>query len=423
MSALFGSRPGERRQWGIIPPIPPNSETGGGGSYAEVDLGRAEASLQKVAVWACVHLIRTIVEVLPLDVFRGTGADRVSVPVPGFLADLGADGFGLADWCSQAVYSSLLRGNTIGLVTDRNPTSGKPTVIALQHPDAVTVHKDLGSGRTVWRIEGKTIDPARIWHRRVNAVPGQVLGMSPVSMHAVTIGTGIAAMRFGKQWFEQGAHPSGLLVSEQPLGQAAAKTAKTRFMDALRGTREPIVLGQGWKYQQIQINPNESQFLETHKYTGAECCRIFGPALAEVLGYDTGGSLTYSNIEQRSLDLLTYAADPWLVRLERWLSDLLPAPQYVKFNRAALIKTDLLSRYQAHEVALRNRWKVVNQVRDDEDMGPVPWGDEPNFTTYTYNERFTPIPSPVNDGPPETPPPKTAPSETEPKPTPGGPAK
>ena len=34
-----------------------------------------------------------------------------------------------------------------------------------------------------------------------------------------------------------------------------------------------------------------------------------------------GGSLTYANLEQRSLDLLTYAADPWLVRIERALSN------------------------------------------------------------------------------------------------------
>jgi HK97 family phage portal protein len=276
VSVLFGA-PRERRQWGTIPPIPPNSQTGAGGSFAQVDLTKAESSLQKVAVWSCVNLVRTIAEILPLDVYTGVGSERRPLSVPSWMQDLGGDGYGLPDWCSQVVYSAMLRGNAVGLVADRQPASGRPMQIVLQHPDAVTTRRDSGSGSVEWQVSGTRIEKSRIWHQRTNSVPGQVLGLSPIAVHALTIGTGISAMRFGSQWFGDGAHPSGLLVSEQPLGETAAKTAKQRFMDALRGTREPVVLGQGWKYQQIQIAPNESQFLETNGYTGAECCRIFGP--------------------------------------------------------------------------------------------------------------------------------------------------
>lgn len=375
MSVLFGSGLA-RRSWTTEPPIPPNSQTGA--SYARVDLNRTESSLQKVAVWACLNLVRTIVEILPLDFYTGQDADQRPVKPPRWLNDLGGDGFGLPDWCSQVVYSEMLRGNTVGLVEERDPLSGRPTLIVLQHPDWVSAYRNPISGKVVWHVEGKQVDPSRIWHQRVNSVPGYPLGLSPVAMHALTIGTGIAAMRFGAQWFEDGAHPSGILSNEQRmLDQGLADTAKARFLAAIRGRREPVVLGKGWKFDAIQISPNESQFLETNNYTSAECCRIFGPALAEVFGYETGGSLTYSNIEQRSLDLLTYAADPWLVRIERMLSALLAAPRFARFNRAALVRTDLLTRFRAHEIALRNKWKVVNEVRDDEDMTPVEWGDTP----------------------------------------------
>jgi HK97 family phage portal protein len=402
VSFLLGGPPRQQRGWMADPPIPPNSA--GGVSFARVDLSRTESSLQKVAVWACVNLVRTIVEILPLDCFTGQGQDRRPAPMPRFLDDLGGDGFGLADWCSQVVYSGMLRGNAIGLTNDayRDNRSGLPQQIVLEHPDYVSVYRDLQSGQVVWRIQGKPVDPARIWHHRINPVPGQILGLSPIAMHALTIGTGIAALRFGAQFFEDGAHPSGVLSSDKEFTRPGdADTAKQRFLAAVRGKREPVVLGRGWSFQAIQVPPGEAKFLETNNYTSAECCRIFGPALAEVFGYDTGGSLTYANIEQRSLDLLTYAADPWLVRLERILSALLPAPRYVKFNRAALVRTDLLSRFQAHELALRNRWKVVNEVRTDEEMQPVAWGDEPNFTTYAYSERYTPAtPAAEVTGPP-----------------------
>lgn len=383
MSVLFGPAQ-ERRAWGVIPPIPRNSE-GSHGSYARVDLGSAEASLQKVAIWACVALVRTIAEMLPLDAFQGQGQAARPVDTPEHLLNLGgdggpnADGGGLPDWCSQVVYSEMLRGNAIGVVVQRDSTTGLPTQIVLQHPDQVDVQQTPGQP-AVWRIEGKVVDRSRIWHHRINPVPGRVLGLSPVAMEALTIGLGISATRFGAQWFEDGAHPSGLLVSQSPLGQTQAQTAKQRFMDALRGTREPVVLGQGWKYQAIQIAPGESQFLETNQYTSAECCRIFGPALAEVFGYEVGGSLTYANVQERSIDLLTYAVDPYLVRLERMLTALIAGPTYVKFNRGALLRTDLLTRFQAHAIALQNRFKVVNEVRADEDMTPVAWGAEPSPT-------------------------------------------
>lgn len=372
------------------PPIPPNSQTGVG--YARVDLSRTEASLQKVAVWACVNLIATLAEVMPLA--RYSGDDKTPLPLLPWLADLGGDGHGTPDWLYQYVYSAMLRGNVVGLVGDRDGRMGSPTQIVLQHPDLVRVRQDLTTGAVEWRVNGQVVPVDEVWHRRAHPVPGQVMGLSPIEMHALTIGTGIAAMRFGAQWFTDGAHPSGVLTSDQRLDGTQAATAKQRFVEAIRGKREPVVLGGGWKFSPIQIAPEESQFLETNQYTGTECCRIFGPGFAQVLGYETGGSLTYSTLEQASLSLLTYAADPWLVRVERALSSLLPATQYVRFNRGSLLRTDLLTRFRAHEIALRNEWETVNEVRDLEDRAPVPWGNKP-----VQNKPAAPLPVTVDGGP------------------------
>jgi len=58
------------------------------------------------------------------------------------------------------------------------------------------------------------------------------------------------------------------------------------------------------------------------------------------------------------------------VRLEVALSALLSSTTTVKFNGAALVRTDLLTRYQAHESAIRARWKLRSEVRDLEDYRP-----------------------------------------------------
>ncbi|WP_438478966.1 phage portal protein [Streptomyces asiaticus] len=373
--SLFFRQQREQRAPFAEPPIPRPSEAAS--TFANINLSQAETSLQKVAVWAAVNLQASLLSTLPLDVYRGEGKARQTLPTPPLLKDPSGEGFGIEDWLYQYMLSMLLRGNTYGTVAARDPM-GLPTQVVLYHPDEVQGWRDSEDGMPRWRVCGKTVPNEQMWHRRAYSVPGRLLGLSPVAHHALTIGLGLAATRFGVQWFEDGAHPSGLLTNEEPLDQKTAMTAKQRFMAALRGSREPVVLGKGWKYQQIQIAPNESQFLETQQYSSAECARIYGPGMPEILGYDTGGSMTYANVEQRSLDLLTYTLDPWLTRTERMFTAMLPDGVYAKYNRAALARTDLLTRYRAHAIALRNRWSVVNEVRDIEDMTPVAWGDEPN---------------------------------------------
>ena len=40
-------------------------------------------------------------------------------------------------------------------------------------------------------------------------------------------------------------------------------------------------------------------------------------------------------------------------------------------------RTDALTRFKVHEIALRNQIEVVNEVRELEDLPPVEWGAEP----------------------------------------------
>ncbi|MEV0227987.1 phage portal protein [Nonomuraea sp. NPDC050786] len=372
MGLFSGRQPRRERREIVLPPAFVES------TFDQVDLSRAEQSLQAVAVWSSVDLLASLASEMPIDVYRGEDADREHLRTPPHLQDPGADGHGLEDWVYQLVMSWLLRGNAFGLVRDRNRRGDHfPTAVELLHPDHVSGW--LVDGEPKFAFDGRDIPKAELFHTRAYPLPGVVLGLSPVAHHATTIGLDIAVTRFGAQWFKDGAHPGGMLTnSEVEMTPTLAQEAKRRFLAALRGSREPVVLGKGWTYQQIQVAPEESQFLETHRYTDAECARIFGPGVAEVLGYESGGSMTYSNVESRATHLLVYALNRWLKRAERVLTSMLPRGQYVKFNRDALLQSTTLTRFQAHEVALRNRWATVNEVRAIEDQAPVPWGDEPN---------------------------------------------
>jgi HK97 family phage portal protein len=383
MGLLFDG--GERRSWVPDPVIPRNSEVGRWGARG-VNLSRTESSLQKVAVYASVRLLREVVTMLPIDFFTGRGDQKREVSPPKWLEDPSGDGYGLADWLGQLTYSDAMRGNVVARIASRD-NNFRPNQLVLQHPDEVTVQRN-SDGYAEWHFSGTSVDTENVWHRRSFPIPGCIWGLSPIGIHALTIGLGISAEQFGAQFFLDGGHPTALFQNTQKtIDPEAAATIKQRIRAVLSGNREPLVLGADWDYKPLQVTPGDSQFLETNNYTASECARIFGPGMPAVLGYETGGSLTYANVEQFNQQLLTFTLDPWLVRLERMLYDLLPRPQYAKFNRGALLRTDLLTRYQAHEIALRNEFEVVNEVRDMEDRKPVAWGDAP-----TASKTAPPVP-------------------------------
>ena len=69
------------------------------------------------------------------------------------------------------------------------------------------------------------------------------------------------------------------------------------------------ILEEGMTYTPISISPEQAQFLETRKFQLDEIARIFRipPHLIGDLEH-----ATFSNIEEQSLEFVTYTLEPWL---------------------------------------------------------------------------------------------------------------
>lgn len=345
------------------------------GTFHDVSVNTVERGLAVAAVGNAVDLLASICSELPIYAYRGEGEKRTQITMPGYLQDPDGSGHGLEDWIFQGTTSWLLRGNIYGDVLEGDPSM--PRQARLFHPDQVVPNLRT-DGTVQWMVNGTEFRGAML-HRRAYPVPGVLLGRSVLAQYADTLGVNIAATRYGKQWFVDGAHPGGILSNDQVdlKDEKVRQTAKDRFMAALRGTREPIVLGKGWKYEALQVAPNESQFLETQKMSAAEAARLFGPGVAEVLGYESGGSMTYTNMVDRDLAVLKYAANKWLKRWERLLSSFLPRPQYVRFDREAFLETNIIQQWQARKLQLDTGSRTINELRAKDNLPPVAWGDEP----------------------------------------------
>lgn len=349
---------------------------GMGRTYQEVDPVTGENSFQSIAFRSAVDLMASLVSEMRWDIYRGEGANRQKVSTPGYLLDPSGDGYGVEDWTYMLLQSWFLRGNAYGQIIDQGPT-GMLRQVDLWHPDKVNAR--LEDGQPVWTANGRIVPREQVFHRRAFPVAGNLLGLSPVAIHADSLGLSIAATRFGRGWFQDGGHPGGILSNSEAdmSDERIVRTAKDRFMAALFGTREPVVLGRGWKFEQIQVAPEESQFLQTQNYSAAECARILGAGIAEVLGYDTGSSMTYSTMVDRDLSLLKYAAHRWIKRVERVYSAFLPRPQYALFDLDSFLDTNVMQRWQVNEKKLKSGAYVINEIRAQNADKPVPWGNEP----------------------------------------------
>jgi len=344
-----------------------------------------EQAMRLGAVWACVDLLAELVSTLPVDEYRRIGDQHPTlVATSVLLTDPSGDSYGLEVWLRQIMTALLLRGNAYGFVTDITEDI-RPRHIEVLHPDRVSIRRHLNFGPVTWMLDNKEIDvypTGPLWHLPGYPVPGWPVGLSPIRYAAETIGLGIATRKFGAQWFGDGAHPTATLESDDEIDEEQAILLKARIVNALHGTREPLILGAGHKLNPLQVSPDESQFLETSQANVADVARYFRVP-PEMIGGKAADNLTYANQEQRTISLLTYTVGPWLVRLERALSRLLPRGRFVKFNADALRRVDLKTRYEAHVLAVRGGFSTPNERRDLEDLPPMPDADTLLWPPYS----------------------------------------
>jgi phage portal protein BeeE len=88
-------------------------------------------------------------------------------------------------------------------------------------------------------------------------------------------------------------------------------------------------------------------------------------------GVELAGHEDYSSPEQRAADMLVWTLRPWLHRVERAVSTLLPRTQRARFNAGGLVRATLRERYEAHRLGIDAGWLLPSEVRELEDLPPV----------------------------------------------------
>ena len=357
-------------------------------------------AMQTTAVYACVRILAESIAGLPLHVYeyKGNGKERVPQhPLYFLLHDSPNPEMTSFIFRETMMIHLLLWGNAYAQIL----RDGMGRVVGLYPllPNRMSVNRD-NDGKIYYTYSPVTDENPNI-KKQVNLsredvlhIPGLgfdgLIGYSPIAMAKNAVGMTLACENYGAAFFQNGARPSGVL--KHP-GVLKDPTKLRESWQAVYGgssnTGKVVVLEEGIDYQQISIPPEEAQFLETRKFQIDEIARLYRVP-PHMIG-DLEKS-SFNNIEQQSLEFVKYTLNPWVVRWEQSLQKALftsieQRKYFIKFNVDGLMRGDYQSRMAGYAVGRQNGWLSSNDIRELEDMNPIP--DEEGGNLYLINGNMT----------------------------------
>ena len=326
-------------------------------------------ALEVTALMACVSLIADSVASLPIRSICHVGDRTEPVPMPKWL-DASAE-HTQYELVHMIVTSLALHGNAY-LFIDRDQNTGLPVSLTPLHP--VNVQVNVVNRNRYYTSNGVVIGLDNMLHLRWWTPPQAATGLSPIEMQRNTIGLALAQARFLNQWYSEGATPSSVLEVDGDMTAEQAKVLQTTWETSHRRRRRPAVLTNGMKWKPITSSAQDMELAESREQTINDIARIF--RVPNYMIGARGDSQTYQNNESAGMHFVTYTLLPWLVRIERALSTLMPAPRELKFDTSAFLRADTINRYRAHQIGIMSGFITPNEARAIEGLEPYEGGDD-----------------------------------------------
>lgn len=351
------------------------------GSMAGVSVSE-ESAMRTSAVYACVKILAETVASLPLHLYKISGNKKIKAEEhPLFSCLYEMPNAETTSFCFREVMMTalLLWGNAYArIIRDKQ---GHVKELWYLRPDLMTVSRDINKKLKYEYADENNgtikYKPDQIFHIKGLSYDG-VKGLSPIGQMKEAIGLSLATESYGAAFFGNGARPGGVIEYPGTLKDPEKlRESWNKVFQGSKNSNKTAVLEAGAKFHTIGLPPEESQFLQTRKFQINEICRIFRvpPHLVGDLE-----KATFSNIEHQSIEFVQHTVRPWLVRWEQEISRSLLSDEdrtiyFARFNVDGLLRGDYSSRMQGYATARQNGWMSANDIRELEELNPIPGGD------------------------------------------------
>ncbi len=343
------------------------------------------------ATWACTNLVAGTIGSLPAKVYKADGqgarAEAFGHPLYYVLHDSPNYDLSALDFWEYMAAAVELQGNAFARIRRRS----NGTLMALDPipPQSVQIRR-LSSGG----LEYRWVDNGRetrlpgdeVFHIR-GPMASALGGLSTLAVCRSTFSGAISTERAAAGLFHKQVRPNGILSTDREVALTKEQKEELNlyiqqnFAGAMAQGR-PMILDRGMTWQQIDISPEDAQMLESRKFNGEEVCRLFGVPPAMV-GYGDKASNWGTGKEADVLGFVKFTLRRRLKRIEQAVMKQLVTPAdrasglMFEFNLDGLLRADSMGRAQVNEIRLRNKLITINEVRSQDNLPPVPWGDRP----------------------------------------------
>lgn len=327
-----------------------------------------------VAVYRSVQVLTTAAMQLPLTVERwGSRMDQapsiITSPDPRMAT---------STWVTHMITSMALHGNAYALV--ERDAVGVPLALRPLNPTHVfvTVHPTTHTLR--FSVEGVERPAADVIHAHLQpATIGEPFGLGPIQAARAELLGARDVRDYASQWFTGTGQPTGILSSPSATyAQAMATRNAWNGLDEKGEARDETpnpsgvkVLPSGFTYTPLSIAPKDAQWIEAQEFNVVQIARLFGIPSALIMASPSGGSMTYSNVEQDWTSFVRFTLMAYLRPLEDALTDVTVHGQTVRFNLDGLLRTDTATRYSSYSTALAAGFLTVDEVRNLEGRPPL----------------------------------------------------
>jgi len=354
-------------------------------SGAKVD----ESSAMAVsAVWACISILAEDIGRLPLHLYTRlrVGKERATNhPLYQILHDRPNPEMSAMSFRETMAFHLLAWGNCYAM-KEVDSMGGRIKALWPLPPNMVEVFRDKSTREIYYLVRvDDSGEKRRLSRQEVLHIPGLsfngLYGLSPIGKMREAIGMAMALEEFGARFFGSGTHPGVVVSHPGKLGSQAHKNLMDSLTTGYAGlgkSHRMMLLEEGMKLEKLGIPPNEAQFIESKRFQLAEIARIYRMPLHKLQEYERG--MAFASVEQFSLDYVVSTLTPWLVRFEHgynWQllgSDLERRRYFVEHLVAGLLRGDIKTRYEAYAMARNWGWMCVDDIRELENLNPLPDG-------------------------------------------------
>lgn len=339
-----------------------------------------ESAMRLSAVYSCIDVLSTALAQLPALVLRRQG-DKIDIATdhPAYYLLHDAPN----EWQTSYKWRETKQAHACGW------GNGYSSIVRSPRGELRALERHLPWSTSLVKISNRwsyaTLDdddrplsvaPQDMIHIRALGKDGR-MGISPIRQHMDTIGLGLAVQRYGKEFFDGGGRPTGLLTVKGDLQEKSWERLKSFWGKAVtrlkQSDNKTLLLPADLEYKAMTISPEDAQALQTRKMTRSEIAGIYRVPAHMINDLDKA---TFSNIAEQGVGFVRNTMMPWVVNWEQELNRKLFTPAeraagyYVKLNLAALLRGTPKERAEFYHYAITDGWMDRNEVRALEDMNP-----------------------------------------------------